>query len=520
MDDNSAISVILSCISKREDFPALSETIDVIGRLSSEDDPSVGDLAGVILKDFSLTSKVLRLVNSVAYRQAGEITTISRAIMVLGHRNIRNIALGLTLFSHLSKDDRKEDLKDLLVRAVYSGLLARKLASGTNDVDAEEAFICSLFHSLGRVMVAFYLPEDHRRIETLMRERGVDEQPAVEEVLGTSLEAIGQGIAEAWRFPKRIISCMAKVRADERGKRGTDLDTLRTISTLSNEVTDVLAGNRDTSDKKKAVEDLLDSFAASHGLTDASAGSVVPDSLAEAEESLSAYGLSVKKSPFLRDLTKWSSEGPAKDAGQIDTQPRVAASPAAAVSLVNLDTLSEKLTERDPQTMLMKGVEEVSKALLANFSVNDIFRVTIETIYRALRPAGVSRTLLVIKEKDRPVMNYRFGLGDSLAEVRQWFAVPLGGASDIFNLSLSQQQDLVIKDVTTPEMAALLPDWYRASCGRVTYIIVLPIVITGKPIGIICIEGSGDGFGRLSGSCFNYLKILRDQSVLAIRQKM
>jgi HD-like signal output (HDOD) protein len=519
MDVNSTISVILSCISKRDDFPALSETIDVIGRLSSDDEPSVGDLAEVILRDFSLSSKVLRLVNSVIYRQTGEITTVSRAIMVLGHRNIRNIALGLSLFNHLSKDDGHQELRDLLVRAVYSGVLARRLASGANFVDTEEAFICSLFHTLGRIMVAFYLPDSYGRIESLMREQAADERSAVHSVLGTDMESIGQGIAAAWRFPQRIVSCMVRIGAEERGRRGTDLDSLRAISTLSNEVTDLLAASRDMPEKKKAIENLLASFGTSIGMAEIGAKDLIAGSLAEIEASLSAYGLSSRKSPFVRDLVKWSAGAPVHGAGQTETPARIPDVTAPPVSLVNLDDLSERLSERDPQTMLMKGIEEVSKALLTNFSINDIFRITVETIHQALRPAAASRTLLLIRDKGRPVMLYRFGLGDCLGEVRQWFSVPLERTSDVFNLSLVQQQDVVIKDTMAPDITALLPDWYQANSGRGTYLILLPIVIAGRPIGLICIEGEREGLGKLSGACFNYLKILRDQSVLAIRQK-
>jgi len=71
-------------IRQDSEFPAMSQTVTLLNKLESSNDSSSDALSNIILTDFALTLKILRLVNSVGYLQFGEVTTISRAIMLLG----------------------------------------------------------------------------------------------------------------------------------------------------------------------------------------------------------------------------------------------------------------------------------------------------------------------------------------------------------------------------------------------------------------------------------------------------
>ena len=83
-------------------FPALSESVSSINRVVSSDKESINKLSNSILKDFALTNKILRLVNTAFYSTygGGTISTISRAVIILGFDAVRNIAVTLILFEH------------------------------------------------------------------------------------------------------------------------------------------------------------------------------------------------------------------------------------------------------------------------------------------------------------------------------------------------------------------------------------------------------------------------------------
>ena len=61
---NGAIEFLLNRMRNKSSFPALSQTISAINRVTTGEAQSVQALTDVLLKDFALTNKLLRLVNS------------------------------------------------------------------------------------------------------------------------------------------------------------------------------------------------------------------------------------------------------------------------------------------------------------------------------------------------------------------------------------------------------------------------------------------------------------------------
>jgi hypothetical protein len=73
-----------------------------VNKAAASDTEQVAHLSNSILKDFALTNKLLKLVNSAHFGQyRGSISTISRAVIIIGFDNIRNVAVTLMLLEHL-----------------------------------------------------------------------------------------------------------------------------------------------------------------------------------------------------------------------------------------------------------------------------------------------------------------------------------------------------------------------------------------------------------------------------------
>ncbi len=74
----------------------------MLNQVSSSETEDLTTVSNAILKDYSLTNKILRLVNSAYYnRGGGKISTISRAVVMLGINPVRSLATGLMLFEHM-----------------------------------------------------------------------------------------------------------------------------------------------------------------------------------------------------------------------------------------------------------------------------------------------------------------------------------------------------------------------------------------------------------------------------------
>ncbi|HSW11474.1 MAG TPA: protein kinase, partial [Solimonas sp.] len=125
----STLEFLLRRMRVKSDFPAMSTSINAIQRLAASDKADVNNLSNSILKDFALTNKILRLVNSAYYpnRSGERIRTVSRAIVMLGFDAVRGIAISLMLFDHIRDKKHAGALKEEFLRANLGGMLAREL---------------------------------------------------------------------------------------------------------------------------------------------------------------------------------------------------------------------------------------------------------------------------------------------------------------------------------------------------------------------------------------------------------
>ena len=166
---HSTIQFLLRRMQRKEDFPSISRVLVDINRLTNQgNSASAEKLANVILRDYAPTNKILKIVNSAFYARAGgEVTSISRAIVVLGFDRVRATANSLAYFSKL-QGSTSALLRDSMIMSFLSGLIARHLAQRARLRDAEEAFICGLFQNLGEHLAIYYFPEDHVEIKALV----------------------------------------------------------------------------------------------------------------------------------------------------------------------------------------------------------------------------------------------------------------------------------------------------------------------------------------------------------------
>ena len=111
------------------ELPALAAVVQDLQRLAQQDSASVQQLADVLLRDAALTSKVLRVGNSVYYNPSQEtIKTISRAIVLIGFDNVRLIGLSVSLIDGLLTRAPREQLQELLARSFHAAVQARNIA--------------------------------------------------------------------------------------------------------------------------------------------------------------------------------------------------------------------------------------------------------------------------------------------------------------------------------------------------------------------------------------------------------
>ncbi|MES9867830.1 MAG: HDOD domain-containing protein, partial [Candidatus Thiodiazotropha sp. LLP2] len=215
VEGSGTVEFLLRRMKRKSDFPALSQSVRSINAMSDVSDRSVNQMAGVIVKDFALTNKILKVVNSAYYgRFSGHIGTVSRAVVVLGTQAIRSLAASLIFFEHIENKQQAEYLRELVSSALFRATLAQNVASEIDQHEAEEYFLTGLLNDLGKVLVAFYLPEESQEIERLIKVEGKEPVTVQHSVLGVSFETIGIEIAKQWNFPKQLTDSLKSWQGD------------------------------------------------------------------------------------------------------------------------------------------------------------------------------------------------------------------------------------------------------------------------------------------------------------------
>ncbi|TAN42629.1 MAG: HDOD domain-containing protein [Nitrospirae bacterium] len=502
------LSRLLSEIRHSPDFPAMTGTISLINKFKTAEVSSVSEFANIILKDYALTSRLLKIVNSVGYSQFGEVTTISRAIILLGFENVKNLALTLMLFEQFQKRDSGSGLMDTLMQSYYSGILAQNIAGETLIADREEAFICSMLHAFGKIMVAFYLPSKLDDIRSCMAERKESEGAAAITVLGVSYEEIGMTVAKEWNLPQKIVMSMHNLRGSEITKSPNEQERLNSIATLSNDIAVILASNGEKSDKDEKIKKLVQSYSAHYKNLGEKITAIVDNSVQDLVDFSSTLKVDIKTVPFSSQLFAWSQN--------ISTADGIDAAFPVSDGLDTIDSLFKEENVENSEAIFTNGIQDINHSIVSSFSLNDVVRIAIETIYRGM---GASCVLFMVKDTKLPVMSIRFGFGNDIEGLKSWFKVEVGNKTDIFNIAINKQADYVVKDIGAPEIMRMLPEWYKGKVSQSAFIIILPIIINAKPLGIFYIEGDKNNFKNVTKGMLNYLKILRDQTVLAVKQK-
>ncbi|WP_035052104.1 serine/threonine protein kinase [Andreprevotia chitinilytica] len=500
----STIDFLLRRMRHTEDFPALSQAISAINQINESDSERLQVLSDVVLKDFSLTNKLLRIVNSATYSQfGGTISTISRAIVILGFDTIRNLAITLLLFEHMHNRPQAASLRDATLKAFFGGILARELGRKSGASGMEETLICGMFNHLGKLLTIYYFHEEQQQIEKRVQAGATEHQAAVA-VLGLDYGELGIGVTQNWGFPDRIVNSMRALPEGTVKPPQNQLDRLRMYANLSSEMLPLL----DQSQKEvtKSTMALEKRYGSASGMSERDFGTMLKDTTELFLSHLNTLGVDYRGSELISRLRKiQKGEAAAPDqVAEFDT-----------FDDVRLETEVTSMTAQASTAVLAAGVQDITNTLVTSFKLNDLLRMILETMYRGM---GFERVLLCTRDPKHNALLARFGFGTDINDIVPHFKVETGKVHDVFQVALQRNADILIEDIDGGAIKDRVPDWYRQLIPAHTFI-VLPLVLDKRVIGMLYGDRSAAGSLKISNEELNLLKTLRNQALLAIRTK-
>ena len=176
----------------------------------AEDEHSAAmDLAAVISSDQALTAKLLKLSNSAYYGYARRIGNVREAVILLGMRTVRSVAIASSIIDAFDVEEVEGFDRDLFwAHSVCTGLVAEAIAKETRVARPEDAFTAGVLHDVGKLAMLLAEPRRFRAAVKLTTRDGLNWHDAEVATFGVGHQYIGAGLAQRWKFLEPLVSAL------------------------------------------------------------------------------------------------------------------------------------------------------------------------------------------------------------------------------------------------------------------------------------------------------------------------
>ncbi len=448
---------------------ALGASVSRVVQLASSDDEGTHNLAYYILSDVALTQKILRLSNTARYRTASgtPVTTISRAISLLGFDNVKTTALALMLVDTLSNSKHAHSVRIELEAALCASLVGREMARHSAYQGAEEASIGALFKNLGALLIASQEHERYREICALAAGGKHTLGQASQMILGCSYDVLTEAVLQDWKIPDKIMRSLSSLPAGPQKVALNRQEWMRQVASFSIDVAKLLArsGAPEESAEAQALQ-------ARFGV----ALNLGPDQMSGLFEAVQTEMESLLQSMNMQLQTRVEEES------ERDGLPNVLLLATMDAGDDGVQGFHPSGKPKNARDLLLAGVQDVTQMRASGQSkVNDLILAVLETLYRGM---GFRFATVCLKDVKTGQYRARVSFGEHQVERQSGFAFPLTPARDLFHLAMENDADLMIADASAPKIHALLPAWHRALLPDARSFIVLPLVVQQVQLGL------------------------------------
>ena len=516
------IDFMFKRMQRKGDFPATQQYVSAVVNAAHSSNSSAYTIAQAVLKDFALTNRILRMVNSPYYRgRGGSISTISRAVVILGIDTVISLAGTLSIFEHFHNQDEVQGVKQQAVHALLTAMQAREIAESVDKTLVEEAFICGMLHHLGRLIVAYYFPEEHEAIQELIDEHALGEVAASRRVMRLSYAELGQGIAHRWHLPELVEYSIGGLNPSHTGGLHSSVQKLQGIVSFAHDLSAATL-NPDADERREALFRISRQYEGRINLKPHQLKPILDTSIKNACDLTSALRVNLQQMG-LAEPRPMTAEPPPP--GSSDWERSTADDDAFDAPVQPFDVMDEHLEDSHPddeefeaarrEDFLMKTIGEITSSLMTDFEINDILLMVLEGMYRGV---GCRNVFLALVDTAYQQVRCRFCLGENAEPLREAFSFPLDEHGRTLASCLQDRKEILYAQLTESQKRTVLPEPMRPLLDAGS-MLMLPVIVREKPIGIfLAVRGTHQP--PIGNQDIRDLRTLANQATLAIHQSL
>jgi HD-like signal output (HDOD) protein len=424
----------------------LSTLLTELDRITAADDSSGMQLADVILKDSSLTSNILRVSNSVFYNPSGvAVTTVSRAVINIGFKNIRSVCLSLKVLETVLKEKPSPVLVSMLAKTLHGANQAKALCKNLSPTNQEEVFVASLLSHLAELLVQGAIDDEVKSMNEKANVESTDElkNRAAEKCLGVSLTRLSKTLMKQWRIEGLVNKVLLKPEEPE---------PMIEAVILGDEISRAALFGWDSIEFQEVMKKVADF----KNVTIKEAQAHVVATADEAAKLIKEFGSGT--------LTEFIPSSTHKVARQAEGNKK-----------------TQELLEPNSDAQL-KILQEITELMMGDFNINTVFKKVLKGIHQGV---GVERVTLVIFDKSHQKLVAKYVVGKGTEKWGERFILRYERSLTGFLYNLFESSQAVWAESSDhKKITQFLTSEYQGITGQKDFFIA-PLNAQGRRVGVI-----------------------------------
>lgn len=210
-------------IKRINDLPILPDIFYRISDMLENPRVSTTEVTGEIAKDPAIASKVLKMVNSSFYGLPNKVSSLTRAVVLLGFNTLKSLVLATSVADMFAGGvDTGLNLHKLWEHSFACGLISRNIARKMFVRQNEEYFIAGLLHDIGKILLNRYASTKYMEAMDYVAEKNCLLVDAEKHVFGFTHSEIGAHMATKWNLPPKLTNSIRYHHSIEETEKNTE----------------------------------------------------------------------------------------------------------------------------------------------------------------------------------------------------------------------------------------------------------------------------------------------------------
>lgn len=204
MNDNQNKLDPQQIIAEFKEIPPMPNVM--VKALSVIKSPATGivELAKIMQADQAIATKTLSLVNSAFYGFRQQITSINKALVILGMMKAKNIIMSLALKQMMTAQGSRELWEHSIKCAVAAEILAKEY----QVINPDDAFVIGFLHDIGKMLLNAKNPLKYSKVRYLAQQGNLSLVDIEDMQFGTNHCVLGALISKRWQLPVILTNCI------------------------------------------------------------------------------------------------------------------------------------------------------------------------------------------------------------------------------------------------------------------------------------------------------------------------